>query len=126
MWISFFEFTVCLTGNFRNRSRLRLPSSRCGELRTKFGYVGIQASSLGEPNIAIYSSDRPFKKETLLDFPVVAKAVGDVFMTEKMRKSSELIAHYNALFSVRRLFYKPEFKPLVEAVFKSIFRSGNT
>lgn len=77
-------------------------------------------NSLGSKNIAIYNSERPFKKETLLDFPVVAKAVGDVFMTEKMRKSSELIAHYNAVFSVRRLFYHPDCKPLTDAVFESI------
>lgn len=77
-------------------------------------------NSLGKANIAIYNSERPFKKQSLLDFPVVAKAIGDVFMSEKMRKSSELVAHYNAVFGVRRLFYRPDHTSHAKAVLESI------
>ncbi|MCO5113005.1 MAG: HD domain-containing protein [Bdellovibrionaceae bacterium] len=77
-------------------------------------------NSIGKEHTALYLSERPFKKQKLLDFPVLTKAVSGQLMTEKMRKTSELIAHYNAIFSVQRLFYKPEFEVQVKQILKSI------
>lgn len=76
--------------------------------------------SLGTGNFAVYNSERPFKKQSLLDFPVIAKGIGDIWISDKMRKSSELIAHYNAVFSVKRLFYKPDQKAVAQAVLESM------
>ena len=72
--------------------------------------------SLPPTDFAVYNSERPIKKPEILSFPVVCKAFGGAHVTNGIRAISDLVAHYNATYTVTRLFYDPKHEAVVKSI----------
>jgi len=81
--------------------------------------------SIDDGFYAIYTSEKAIKKPSLLDFPIICKSfVRKKLVSDNMKSISDLIAHYNGSFSVRRIFYHPKFKDVVDKIYEEVSRAA--
>ena len=65
--------------------------------------------------------EKPFSKPKNLVFPIICKTFdGGRLVSDNIKSISQLIAHYNGSFFVKRIFVDPDFKNEVDQIVSEI------
>jgi len=73
-------------------------------------------SKMGDDNILKYTSQRPIKKASLFDLPVIGKDLIGRPISNRLSSISQLVNHYNGVFNVKRLYIPKDQKETVEQI----------